>query len=357
MKDSPGARRKTYLLTRGRFDDHGEEVQPDVPAAILPWPSDLPKTRAGFAKWLVDRKNPLTARVAVNRIWQIFFGKGIVPTQEDFGIQGQLPSNPKLLDWLACDFMDNGWDVKRLCRMIALSATYRQSSKPKDLKLLKDDPDNRLLARGPHHRWNAEFIRDQMLAVSGLLVKTVGGPSVFPYQPANLWEDSGTQHTYTQDHGEKLYRRSMYSFWRRTLPPPTMTIFDAPSRENCVVRRERTSTPLQALALMNDPQILECARKLAENMIKIYPKDLDSQLKDSFRMLTSRVPSSKEIDSLKKIYANALSRYQNDAASAVELVTKNGESPVDPSVSTVELAALTSVQRTLISSPETVAKY
>ncbi len=200
--------------------------------------------------------------MAVNRFWQIFFGRGLVGTPEDFGSQGQPPTHPELLDWLSRQFVDSGWDVKALCKLIALSSTYRQSSTPRDAKLYADDPDNRLLARGPRHRLAAEQIRDAALAVSGLLAPKVGGPSVKPYQPAGLWKESGTGKSYVQDHGEALYRRSMYSFWRRTSPPPSMRSFDAGTREVCTARRERTVTPLQSLVLLNDPQFVEAAPRI-----------------------------------------------------------------------------------------------
>ena len=357
MKESPGKRRETFVLTRGQFNERGQRVEPDVPASIFPWPDELPRDRGGLAKWFTDPRNPLTARVAVNRIWQMFFGKGLVPTPEDFGIQGGLPSHPELLDWLACDFRDQGWDVKRFCRMIVLSATYRQSSKPSDARVLTEDPDNRLLARGSHHRWSAEMIRDQALAVSGLLVEKLGGPSVFPYQPAKLWDESGIQHTYNQDSGEKLYRRSMYTFWRRTLPPPSMTIFDAPSREYCRMRREITSTPLQALSLMNDPQMVEAARVAAEKWLRLHPKNTGQQLFDSFRALTGRKPSEKEVAALQQLYTDSLLRYQSDPQAATELLTKNGESPVVGGLDPTEVAAMTMVQRMLLSHQETVLKY
>ena len=357
MRESPGPRRKTYVLTRGQFNQHGEEVQPDTPASILPWPAELPRDRSGLAKWFTHPDNPLTARVAVNRYWQLFFGRGLVATPEDFGIQGALPSHPALLDWLACDFREHGWDVKHLCRMIVLSATYRQSIKPANPAWLQSDPDNRFLARGPHHRWQAEQVRDQALAVSGLLVRKLGGPSVFPYQPAGLWEDSGTQHVYKQDHGENLYRRSMYTFWRRTMPPASMSIFDAPTREYCRVRRERTNTPMQALALMNDPQMVECARVLAEELLHAYPEDRRQQLIDSFRRWTARPPSKAELAKLEEIYAGELARYESDPSAAQDFLAKNGEHPVDASLPPVQLAALSNVQRLLLNSSEVVLKY
>jgi hypothetical protein len=310
-----------------------------------------------LAQWLTHPQNPLTARVAVNRFWQLFFGRGLVGSQEDFGIQGALPTHPELLDLLAADFMQDKWNVKRLCRSLVLSSTYRQSGVPRDSQLLVEDPENRLLARGPHHRWTAEQIRDQALAVSGLLVKTIGGPSVFPYQPAGLWEDSGTQHTYTQDKGDNLYRRSMYSFWRRTLPPPTMTILDAPTREYCKVRRDRTTTPMQSLALMNDPQMMECARVMAENLVRANPRDEKVRLSDSFRLWTGRKISDQELVVLEKFYQGEKDRYKNDPAAASELIQKNGEYRPDANLPQPEVAALTMVQRVLLNAPETIIKY
>ncbi|HVJ66608.1 MAG TPA: DUF1549 domain-containing protein, partial [Caulifigura sp.] len=238
MQDLPADRgRTTYRLDRGAYDARAEAVSPATPAEIFALPAEYPANRLGFAKWLVDERNPLTARVAVNRYWALLFGTGLVATTQDFGSQGDPPSHPELLDWLARDFTSHGWDVKRLCRQIVLSATYRQSSTPRDPKTYTRDPANRLLARGPRHRLPAEQIRDNALVISGLLKPRVGGESVFPYQPAGLWEEAGTGKSYSQSHGDDLYRRSLYTFWRRTSPPPTMTAFDAPTREYCVVQR------------------------------------------------------------------------------------------------------------------------
>ena len=256
MEELP-QRRPTFVLKRGAYDAREEEVWPATPRGIFPFPDDFPANRLGLAMWLTDDRNPLTARVAVNRLWQQFFGHGIVATPEDFGVQGQPPSHPLLLDWLARHYIDTRWDTKALCRLIVLSATYRQSSVPSDHRLYNEDPDNRLLARGPRHRFRGEQIRDNALAVSGLLVPQVGGPSVKPYQPAGLWAESGTGKTYVPDQGNGLYRRSLYTFWRRTAPPPSMMAFDATSREICTARRERTTTPLQSLALLNDPKMVE----------------------------------------------------------------------------------------------------
>ncbi|HEX3314820.1 MAG TPA: DUF1553 domain-containing protein, partial [Gemmataceae bacterium] len=266
MQEMP-ARRTTHVLYRGAYDAPREAVTPGVPDAILPMAAGLPRNRLGFARWLLDDKNPLTARVEANRLWQMFFQRGLVVTAEDFGSQGTPPTHPELLDWMSRRFIDSGWNVQALCKTIVLSATYRQASRPRDLATLSHDPDNHLLARGPRGRLPAEMIRDNALAISGLLVRKIGGPSVFPYQPAGLWEESGTNQSYHQSKGDGLYRRSMYTFWRRTSPPPAMLTLDAPSREWCLARRERTSTPAQALVLLNDPQFVEAARVLAEKLM------------------------------------------------------------------------------------------
>lgn len=269
MREGPS--RDTFILVRGRYDRHGEKVTAGVPAALPGLNRDLPRNRLGLARWLVDDRHPLTARVAVNRIWQQLFGRGLVETPEDFGAQGSRPSHPALLDWLASEFRDGGWDVKRLLRLIVTSHTYRQSSRVRRVDVQRD-PDNRWLARGSRLRLSAEMIRDQALAVSGLLVEQLGGPSVKPYQPAGLWKEiaggaSGAyKNGYRADRGVGLYRRSLYTFWRRTIPPPMMATFDAPSREACSVRRGRTNTPLQALALMNDTLFVEAARHLADRV-------------------------------------------------------------------------------------------
>ena len=249
--------RETFVLGRGQYDNPGETVTPGVPTIMPPLPPEIPANRLALAKWLVDPSHPLTARVTVNRLWQLHFGAGLVRTAEDFGAQGEPPTHPALLDWLATELIRLEWDVKAFQRMIVTSATYRQSSKITP-SLLQTDPENRLLARGPRVRLPAEMIRDQALAVSGLLVESIGGPSVKPYQPAGLWDEiaggatSAYKGGYQQDRGISIYRRSLYTFWRRTIHPPGMEVFDAPSRETCTVRRERTNTPLQALALMND---------------------------------------------------------------------------------------------------------
>ncbi len=269
MEEMPTPR-PAYVLARGAYDAPGDIVARDTPRSLPPFPKGQPRNRLGLARWLTDRQNPLTARVVVNRIWRMHFGRGIVPTQEDFGSQGKLPTHPELLDWLAARFMDDGWDVKALHRLIVTSETFQQSSAAPRESVVRD-PDNLLLARGPKIRLMAEEIRDSALAASGLLNRTIGGPSVKPYQPAGLWEQSGTGKTYTQDQGLKLYRRSLYTFWRRTSPPPSMMTFDAVSREVCTAKRDVTTTPLQSLVLLNDPQFVEAARVLAEGLLETFP--------------------------------------------------------------------------------------
>jgi len=290
MKDL-AEQKPTHVLYRGAYDAPREAVSPDTPDRVFPFPAELPKNRLGLARWLIDERNPLVSRVTVNRFWQMFFGNGLVVTAEDFGSQGQAPTHPELLDWLSRHFIDNGWNVKELCRLIVLSSTYRQSTVPHDPRTYTDDPDNRLLARGPRHRLAAEQIRDNALAVSGLLVNKLGGASVMPYQPVGLWEEAGTGKSYNQAHGEGLYRRSLYTFWRRNSPPPSQMTFDATTREVCIARRERTATPLQALVLLNDPQFVEAARVLAEKLIKEQGADVDGRIATAFRLLTSRLPT------------------------------------------------------------------
>jgi len=271
MNDS--SQRKTHVLARGNYDAPTDEVTPLTPEAIMEFPGDLPKNRLGLAQWLTNPDNPLTARVFVNRLWASVFGQGLVKTTEDFGAQGALPSHPELLDWLAVDFMEHGWDIKYLLRKVVTSKTYQQSSAiTTDNK--EQDPENVYLARGPRFRLSAEEIRDYILSTSGLLNREVGGPSVKPYQPPGLWEETnagsnrGILTKYVEDKGNKVYRRSLYTFWKRTLPPPSMSIFDAPNRDLCEVRRQKTNTPLQALALQNDVQVLECAKALSVTVTK-----------------------------------------------------------------------------------------
>jgi hypothetical protein len=294
--------RPTYVLKRGAYDAHGDEVTADAPALIAPWPEGAPRNRLGLALWLTQPQHPLTARVVVNRFWAQLFGTGLVKTLEDFGSQGEYPSHPELLDWLAQRFVNSGWDVKALLRTIVLSATYRQSSRATP-ELLARDPENRLLARAPRLRLPAEFLRDQALALSGLLREHVGGPSVFPYQPAGLYDGlvvgadyPGTK--WTESTGDDLFRRSLYTFWKRTVPHPAMITFDAPDREVCTVRRARTNTPLQALVLMNEPAFDEAARRLGERMQAEGGADDQARLRWGFHLVTARDPGPEEMREL-----------------------------------------------------------
>lgn len=348
-------RRTTYVLTRGQYDARGDTVDVAVPSSIYPWSDDLPANRLGLARWLTADDHPLVARVAVNRLWHVFFGTGIVRTPEDFGSQGEPPSHPDLLDWLARQFVDSDWDVKSLCRLIALSSTYRQSSVPADDGVLAADPENRLLARGPSHRLSSEQIRDNALAVSGLLVRRLGGPSVRPYQPAGLWQETGTGKTYHQDEGEGLYRRSMYTFWRRTAPPPSMLALDATTREVCTARREETATPMQALLLLNDPQFVEAARATAQRLISQANDDARALCIRAFRTLTSRSPSDDEIIVLVSMYDGQQSRFRDHQQAALDLLAI-GQSPRDESIPAADHAALTIVVLALMNHDECVMK-
>ena len=353
MEELP-QRRITHLLKRGAYDAPGDEVQPSTPTKILEFPATAPRNRLGLAQWLTDRRNPLTARVVVNRVWKMHFGRGIVATPEDFGGQGRLPSHPELLDWLAGWFMDKGWDVKALHRLIVESVTFRQSSlAPREL--VERDPENRFLARGPKMRLLAEQIRDGALAASGLLNRELGGPSVKPYQPAGLWEQSGTGKTYTQDHGEKLYRRSLYTFWRRTAPPPSMLTFDAISREVCTAKRETTATPLQSLVLLNDPQFIEAARVLSEKLLKQYPSDEAKRNDEAFRELTGRLPDKTEAKILRELFAEQKNIFAKDGEKAKKFLS-TGESKWDESLPKADFAAMTTLVSAIMNFDEFVVE-
>lgn len=347
-------RRETHLLKRGAYDAPGDLVEPGTPEAVLAFPNDLPANRLGLAQWMVSEAHPLTARVAVNRVWRGHFGRGLVETTEDFGVQGSLPSHPELLDWLARDFVRSGWDLKALHRRIVTSVTYRQTSRC-SAEVAARDPDNRWLARGPKHRLEAEQIRDQALAISGLLAPRVGGPSVRPYQPAGLWEQAGTGKQYTQDKGENLYRRSLYTFWRRTSPPPAMLIFDAPSREVCVARRETTATPLQALVLLNDPQFVEAARVLAERLVQRHAGSVDARVVDAFRLATGRRPTERELTVLRGLYGDQLREFEANPAAAESLL-RVGDFPRDAAVPAGQVAALATVVSSIMNLDEFVTK-
>jgi hypothetical protein len=350
--------RPAWVLIRGQYDKHGEAVGPGVPAILPPLLPSEATNRLTFARWLVDPKNPLTARVTVNRMWQQFFGTGIVKTAEDFGNKGEWPSHPELLDWLATEFMGHSWDVKQMVRLMVTSATYRQDSAVTP-KLREMDPENRLLARGPRYRLDAEDLRDYALDVSGLLNRTMGGRGVRPYQPAGIWEAVGytTSNTakYEQEHGDALYRRSLYTFWKRTAPPPSMTTFDAPSREKCCARRERTNTPLQALLTMNDTEYFEAARHLGYRMLRECGNNDSERLQNGFRLVAARTPNEKERAVLTEVLEKQRARYAGDVEAAKKVISV-GESNVPTDVPAPELAAYTMIANMLLNLDEVVTK-
>jgi hypothetical protein len=353
MQDIP-VRRDTHVLIRGAYDKPGEVVQPGVPAVLNPLPPGAPNNRLGFAEWVVDPSNPVLSRVTVNRFWQMYFGTGIVKSVEDFGSQGEWPSNPQLLDWLASEFIANGWDVKAMQRLIVTSATYRQSSRA-STEAMQRDPDNRLLARGPRVRLPAEMIRDQALDMAGLLVEKVGGPSVKPYQPPGLWKEIGMQNTdYDQGHGADLYRRSLYTYWKRTAAPPAMINFDAPMREDCVVRASVTDTPLQALNLMDDEQFLEAARFIGQRMLKEGGTTADSRLRYGFRLASARYPTDAELAVLRNDLQFHLTYFSGEGKAGQYL--RQGQSPADPGLDPRDLAAYASVASLVLNLDETITK-
>ncbi len=365
--------RDTFLLIRGAYNQKGDKVSPGVPSILPAMPKDAAPDRIGLARWLTDPSHPLTARVTVNRFWQQFFGRGIVKTANDFGSQGEWPSHPELLDWLACEFMNpvaggqgggaaagkpHAWDIKHIVRLIVTSAVYRQSS---DLTpdALKQDPENALLARGPRFRLDAEEVRDTALAVSGLLVERIGGHSVKPYQPPGIWEAVGflgsNTREYKRDAGDALYRRSLYTFWKRTSPPPSLTTFDAPSRETCVVRRARTNTPLQALVLMNDEQFVEASRRFARRMIQEGGGTPNERLGYGFRLATARQPESRELAVLVKLCQDQLAYYDAHQDAALKLLAV-GETKRDESLDPSEHAAYTMLANLILNLDETITK-
>jgi hypothetical protein len=350
--------RQAFILERGQYTEKRDKVSSAIPEWIAPPVKDAPANRLGLAQWLVQPKHPLTSRVTVNRFWQQFFGTGIVKTAEDFGVQGEQPSHPELLDWLAIDFVESGWDVKRCLKQIVMSATYQQSSRVNPEKLAAD-PENRLLSRGPRFRLDAEVIRDQALALSGLLIDKIGGKSVKPYQPAGLWKPVGfggsNTSVFVQDKGDKLFRRSMYTFWKRTVPPPSMATFDAPNRETCSVRRARTNTPLQALVLMNDVQYVEAARKFAERVITEGGTTVDERVTFAFRSVVARRPNSTEMQSLTTLLTEYLSDFKSNPEFATKLLSA-GESPRNEQLDANELAAWTMVTHLLLNLSESVTK-
>ncbi len=353
MVDDPNAR-ETFLLKRGAYDSPGEKVTPGIPE-VLPQPRpEWPNNRLGLARWLTNRSNPLMARVTVNRYWQSYFGFGIVKTVDDFGSQGEWPAHPELLDWLAVEFMDSGWNVKAMQKLIVTSATYRQSSRLTP-ELLQRDPDNRLLARGPRFRLGPEVIRDEALAASGLLVEKVGGPSVKPYQPPGLWQELASGGGYVQDKGEGLYRRSLYTYWKRTVTPPFMANFDSPNREVCTVYENRTNTPLQALDLMNDVAYLEASRKLAERMMVEGGVSPEARIDYGFRLLLARSPKPSEQQILLKTLKEFAAKYEGDPKGAEQFL-KYGDSPQRPGLDPGQLAAYTTIGSLLLNMDATITK-
>jgi hypothetical protein len=354
MRDLPEPR-PAFILERGAYDKPGAKVDRAVPSVLPQLPADAPHNRLGLAQWIVSPNNPLTARVEVNRLWQTIFGTGLVKTAEDFGVQGEAPSHPELLDWLATEFIRGGWDIKAMVRLMVTSAAYRQASAATP-ELIAKDPENRLLARGPRVRLPAEAIRDQALFAAGLLTEKIGGPSVMPYQPAGLWKETAMQDmNYTQSHGEDLYRRGLYTFWKRTIAPPMMVAFDAAGRETCVVRESRTDTPMQALDLMNDVTFIEAARGLGQRMIREGGGNPAARLAYGFRLLLSRVPSSDEVRTL----IESLNYHRDYFASRPDAVAKllvQGESKPDPALAPAELAAYASVASLMLNLDEAVTK-
>ncbi len=353
-------REPAFLLKRGAYDqpDTSEVLSPGLPQVFLTSSGSAPGDRLEFAQWLVGPENPLTARVIVNRIWQQHFGIGLVKTSEDFGTRGDPPSHPELLDWLATEFVRLGWDMKALHRLIVTSATFRQSSHHSP-EHFENDPYNRLLARGPRLRLSGAAIRDQALAVSGLLVRTMGGPSVKPYQPEGLWEELsfGTGKTtidfYVQDHGESLYRRGLYTFWKRTVAPPQLSVFDGGSRDMCRVRSDRTNTPLQALTLQNDITFVEAARHLAERMMNAAGEQPEAGLILAWRLALTRPPTPDELQVLNAAFERYRADFRSNPEEAAKLLG-NGESERNADLDPSSHAAWTMVALSILNLDETI---
>ena len=356
MEDRPTPR-DTFVLKRGRYDmpDTTRKVDPGVPSCLPPMPAGVARNRLGLAQWLASPENPLTARVIVNRIWQHHFGMGLVKTAENFGVRGEPPSHPELLDWLASELVRTGWDLKALHKLIVTSATYTQASTAKPA-LIARDPENRLLARGPRFRLTAEVVRDNALAIGGSLFRKIGGPSIKPYQPAGLWEELaglGREGPYVQDKGAKLYGRSLYVYRKRTVPHPAMTTFDAPSREICQVKRARTNTPLQALELLNDVTYVEAARQLAQFAIEQGGSSPEERITFAFRRALARSPTPRELDVLRRGLERYRKDFDNDKDAAAKLI-QHGESPAGPQIDPVLLAAYTATASVILNLDETI---
>jgi hypothetical protein len=357
MKDS-SKNRPTHILKRGVYDQLGDTVTVNTPPKIFPYDSvKLEKNRLGLVKWLFDKKHPLTSRVFVNRIWQEFFGRGLVKTSGDFGMQGEMPSHPELLDWLALDFMNNGWDIKRLVKQIVMSSTYCQSSVVTKEKLSKD-PENIFLSRSSRSRYQAEFVKDIVLSSSGLMNSEIGGPSIKPYQPKGIWESStsgrGQLARYIQDHDQDLYRRGMYTFIKRTVPPPSMLTFDGSNRDQCEVKRVRTNTPLQALVLLNDPQVLEAARVLSEKLSMEKLSD-EQKIEKAFRLIICRKANEKEKPILFDYYKTEKEQFTKQPSKADSFL-KVGEYKHEKIINKVEAAALMQVIHTIYNMEEAITK-
>jgi len=346
--------RKTFVLNRGQFDQPVSEVVAGIPSLLTEGDAVLTDGRLGFARSLVSGKHPLTARVAVNRYWQMYFGNGIVRTMEDFGAQGRRPTHPELLDWLAMEFVRSGWDIKAIHKLIVMSSTYQQTSLAND-ELRERDPDNQLLARGPRFRLTAEQVRDQALAASGLLHQKIGGPSVKIYQPEGLWSEFATDKEYELAKGTDLYRRSLYAYWKRTVAPPAMMTFDATTREMCTVRRAHTNTPTQALALMNDVMYVEASRVLAERMIHEGGSDTNERIRKGLRLLLSRQPSESELEVLKQSLTAYRKQFDDDPSAAAQLISL-GESAAAEDIEPTELAAWTMLASVLLNLDEAVTR-
>jgi hypothetical protein len=349
--------RKTFVLSRGQYDQPSDvEVSAGLPAALGQWPAGAPRNRLGLAKWIAGAENPLTARVVVNRFWQMHFGTGIVKSSEDFGSQGEWPTHPALLDWLAAEFVRSGWNRKAMHKLIVMSATYQQVSRVSP-GLLEVDPVNRLFTRGARFRLPAEMIRDHALASSGLLVGRLGGESVRPYQPPGLWDDVVYENVprFVQDHGGKLYRRSLYTYWKRSVPPPNMQAFDAPSREVCVLTRAKTNTPLAALVLMNDPTFVEASRKLAGRVLRDGGATEESRLTLLHRLVCGRRPTERELGLLSSALAELQTSFRAEPEAARRLMAV-GESPHDPALDAVELAAYASLANAVLGTDEAITR-
>ena len=356
VMNEKGEMAKAFVLNRGEYDKRKDEVKPDTPDIMPAFPEGSPRNRLGLAQWLLLQDHPLTSRVTVNRFWQEVFGTGLVRSSGDFGVTGELPSHPELLDWLAVEFREGGWDVKKLFRLMVTSAAYRQAATATPEKLLKDNA-NRLISRGPRFRMDAEMVRDHALAVSGLLVRRIGGPSVKPYQPDGVWEAvsmGGNTNKYQRDKGQNLYRRSMYWFWKRTAPPASMDIFNAPSRENCTVKRERTNTPLQALVTLNDPQFVEAARVLADRTLELGGESDDTRLEYLSTRLLSRPLVAAETSIVKQSLADLAEWYKAHPDDAKQLIAVGDSKPRGTDL--VQLASWTMLTNELMNLDEVLCK-